>query len=129
MLPVRCLLGRRCLTSPWLVVRRWLISESSCCPALAWTLRVLWSSPAVSVLGLSPVSAGAERCGLPSVLFSQRSKQRGIFRGSKRSAGSLPLRASPVSAGRVPCLLPRGSGSSSWSSWVTEAKVSLAARR
>lgn len=33
----------------WL--RRWLISESSCCPVLVWILHVWWSSPVVSVPG------------------------------------------------------------------------------
>lgn len=38
------------LTSLGLALRRWLISESSCCPVPAWTLHESWSSPAVSVL-------------------------------------------------------------------------------
>lgn len=44
-------LGHWCFTCFCFLDLRWLISESSCCAVLAWTLPVSWSSPVVSVQG------------------------------------------------------------------------------
>lgn len=86
---MRCLLGRWCFTPLRLLVRRWLISESSCCPALVWTLRAWWSSLVVSVPGWrgGVIIGLCETRALRFGAVCQRSKQHGIFPRSHGSKG------------------------------------------